>query len=88
MVLLIGFTDWKDAERSGKRYTLQRTDFRGVRGLTQSQIEAAADGVESSLFDGALRQELRLVEPNTETESASCRMQPRKLEWWRQWFGK
>lgn len=67
---------------------LQRTDFRGVRGLTRSQIEAAADGVESSLFDEALRQELRLVDPNTETEPASCRMQPRKLEWWRQWFGK
>lgn len=67
---------------------LRNTDFRGSRLLTKSQVQSAGVGVDSSLFDAPLSQELGLGDLSDKSEPASCRIEPRKVSWWRTLMGR
>ncbi|MGD1896608.1 MAG: pentapeptide repeat-containing protein [Phormidesmis sp.] len=67
---------------------LRNTDFRGSRFLTKAQIQAAGVGVDSSLFDAPLSDELGLGDLSGKAEPASCRTEPRNVSWWRTLIGR
>ncbi|MEL6940583.1 MAG: pentapeptide repeat-containing protein [Cyanobacteria bacterium J06598_1] len=67
---------------------LRSTDFRGAKGLTKAQIQAAATGIDTSLFDPPLSQALGLGEASEKAEPASCQIEPREVSWWRTLTGK